>query len=331
MRQITSILMLLIVSVGIAHAQTPVSRNTEEGFELRLTNLLAKAHQPKRTAFSLMPESRVVNVSEPSFTITPMAAGANVAVMGGGTPGRLTKWTGFTSANSFIGDTTIFEDKFGKVGVGTDMPTSKLTVAGTIEAISGGVKFPDGTLQTTAGIAPTDVVRSLNGLKGAVTLAATSPITIVPSGNTLTIAAPNVLTAVAHDATLTGNGTQASPLGVASPLEVRDVTKTLSLADQFITATDIDLANNPVVGPIDASGTRSVRILVVIGTCSPCSNVNVSVESDANTPIDVFSVGAANAVSRVYEIPGTQLRVRVGNATPNASNQLHIIILGRSN
>jgi hypothetical protein len=37
-----------------------------------------------------------------------------------------------------------------KVGIGTDMPGSTLTVAGTIESTSGGIKFPDGTVQTTA-------------------------------------------------------------------------------------------------------------------------------------------------------------------------------------
>ncbi|MDP2815594.1 MAG: hypothetical protein Q8O19_02815 [Rectinemataceae bacterium] len=39
----------------------------------------------------------------------------------------------------------------GNVGIGTLTPTQKLTVAGVIESTSGGVKFPDGTTQTTAG------------------------------------------------------------------------------------------------------------------------------------------------------------------------------------
>src|SRR5207245_6765171 len=38
----------------------------------------------------------------------------------------------------------------GNVGIGTATPASKLTVAGTIESASGGFKFPDGTVQTTA-------------------------------------------------------------------------------------------------------------------------------------------------------------------------------------
>lgn len=38
----------------------------------------------------------------------------------------------------------------GNVGIGTADPTEKLTVAGVVESTSGGFKFPDGTVQTTA-------------------------------------------------------------------------------------------------------------------------------------------------------------------------------------
>jgi hypothetical protein len=76
----------------------------------------------------------------------------------------LAKWTGQTGSNSFIGDTIIFEDKFGNVGIGTDSPTAKLTVAGSIQA-SGG-------------------------------------------------------SSILHGSTLAGDGTAASPLGVAVPLSL---------------------------------------------------------------------------------------------------------------
>src|SRR5262245_61207547 len=66
-----------------------------------------------------------------ALALTP-AAGPNLPVFGGGTLGRVTKWTGFGSS-CLIGDSTIFEDKFGKVGIGTDSPTSQFTVAGFIE------------------------------------------------------------------------------------------------------------------------------------------------------------------------------------------------------
>ena len=125
-----------------------------------------------------LPFKQKSSVKQPA----PAAGGAQAPVVGGGTLGRLTKWTGFTGSNSIIGDTSIFEDKFGRVGVGTDAPTSKLTVQGMIETTMGGLKFPDGSVQTTAAI--------------------------------------NGLSSVFHNATLTGNGTQASPLGVAVPLSL---------------------------------------------------------------------------------------------------------------
>lgn len=78
------------------------------------------------------------------------AAGPNQTVQGGGTIGRLTKWTALTNGVSIIGDSTIFESKFGLVGIGTDTPTSRLTVQGMIETTMGGYKFPDGSVQTTA-------------------------------------------------------------------------------------------------------------------------------------------------------------------------------------
>lgn len=40
----------------------------------------------------------------------------------------------------------------GNVGIGTSSPGSKLTVTGPIESTSGGIKFPDGTTQTTAAL-----------------------------------------------------------------------------------------------------------------------------------------------------------------------------------
>ncbi len=167
------------------------------------------------SAFSFEGHAQELAKKDKSKTITPAAAGS---VTGSGTTGRLSKWSGVSGSNTFtLDDSNIFEDKFGKIGIGTTTPTSLLTVQGMIEITLGGLKFPDGSVQTTA-FNPSQVVRSLNGLTGDVQLAAGANITITPSGNTLTIAAAGALTGVTHDGTLTGNGTPASPLGVAVPL-----------------------------------------------------------------------------------------------------------------
>ena len=111
--------------------------------------------------------------------------------VGGGASGAFGGWFGTQSNHKLFfftgnGQPTMTVDTTGNVGIGTFAPASKLTVTGLIETTAGGLKFPDGTIQTTAGGG--SGVTSLNGLTNNVTLAAGSNITITPSGNTLTIA-----------------------------------------------------------------------------------------------------------------------------------------------
>ena len=57
-----------------------------------------------------------------------------------------------TDWNTAHGSNLLLQPQGGNVGVGLGLntPGSKLTVAGRIETTSGGVKFPDGSVQTTA-------------------------------------------------------------------------------------------------------------------------------------------------------------------------------------
>jgi len=100
-----------------------------------LSTLLARTGKTMRRGFSLQPGS-----GAESATFFPRAVVPSLIVMGSGTVGRLTKWAGLTSSNSSIGDSSIFEDKFGKVGIGTDSPMSKLTLRVSLSQPAGSSK-----------------------------------------------------------------------------------------------------------------------------------------------------------------------------------------------
>lgn len=73
-------------------------------------------------------------------------------------------------------DTTPFLiDGNGNVSIGTTAPGQKLSVNGIIESIAGGVKFPDGTIQTTAAQYPFGGMFSV--LTDGVTCNSTNPYT----------------------------------------------------------------------------------------------------------------------------------------------------------
>jgi hypothetical protein len=88
-----------------------------------------------------------------------------------------------TSGNSFLNG--------GNVGIGTASPDSKLTVAGEVHVTSGGIRFPNGTVQTTA--PTTNGISSINSQTGpAITLAAGTGVNINQANNTITLSATAV-------------------------------------------------------------------------------------------------------------------------------------------
>jgi hypothetical protein len=258
-------------------------------------------------------------------TVAPAAA--SNPVIGSGTPGQITKWLGVDGSNTYsIGDSNITEDKFGKVGIGTRTPTSSLTVRGSIETTLGGFKFPDGTIQTTAGIpfvihdaslmgdgrsatplgialggvntihlansavtgpkiATGTVVRSLNSLSDHVALAGGTNITITPSGNTLTIASPNSLTSVAHNASLAGSGTAASPLGVAN-----QGIGTAELADDAVTVSKV------------ASGQLVTGLNNLTDSVTLAAGPNITITPSGNTLTIAGAAGSSAAYHAVSNV-----------------------------
>ena len=183
------------------------------------------------------------------------------SVTGSGTPGQITKWTGVSGSSTFtIGDSIITEDKFGKLGIGTKTPTSLLTVQGMIETTLGGYKFPDGTVQTTAGISFVTHDASLAGLgtaasplgialsgvqtvhlaNGAVTAPKIANGTVVRSFNGLF---DNLTLAAGTNITITPAG---NTLTIASPNSLTSVAHGSTLTGNGTSGSPLDVANGGI-------------------------------------------------------------------------------------
>jgi hypothetical protein len=92
-----------------------------------------------------VPGLATANTFITSQTITAGSANKGLVVRGSGRQmANLQEW------QDGLGATMAVVSPIGNVGIGTAAPSQKLTVAGTIETTSGGVKFPDSTVQTTA-------------------------------------------------------------------------------------------------------------------------------------------------------------------------------------
>src|SRR5574342_656903 len=89
-------------SINLAQVQETRGANVNSRSQARnslfqFTNLLAQARPQRRAGFALVPALNSVAASGPAFIVTPTASAPNQPVFGGGTGGRLTKWTGFTT------------------------------------------------------------------------------------------------------------------------------------------------------------------------------------------------------------------------------------------
>ncbi len=131
----------------------------------------------------------------------------------------------------------------GTVSIGTTGTGSTLTVGGVIESTVGGIKFPDGSQQTTAGLAT-----------------------------------------VTTNATLTGDGTSTAPLGISSPLLVRDL-------------------DNPAFQPVNFYTTNSnVRYTVPSGKRLVIEHVSGSLTwNDSSAPIRVIVYTSAQSIVVIHE------------------------------
>jgi hypothetical protein len=109
------------------------------------------------------------------------------------TPGGVANYISLFSNKNTIVKSGIVQ-KSGNVGIGTTTPSSPLTVNGTIQSLSGGFKFPDGSVQSSAGLASVSHDYTMAGLgtsASPLTLANPLSITATSSETPLQVSNPN--------------------------------------------------------------------------------------------------------------------------------------------
>ncbi len=120
------------------------------GLTVNTTYLCAQtAGKQKQASETKASETEVASKKGEGGTVTI------AAVNGGGAAGHIARWL---DSNTL--ETSIISQENSKIGIGTTSPTSKLTVNGRVESLSGGFRFPDDSTQTTAFKIPLFIVDS---------------------------------------------------------------------------------------------------------------------------------------------------------------------------
>ena len=118
-----------------------------------------------------------------------------------------------------------------------------------------------------------------------------------------------------------------------------DKTKLL-LGPEFV---EVEGVNERVheIFPIDVRNYKTVRLIVQVGSCGPCSIVRVTVWADDSSDefdyllIDSFLVdepgGNGHFATRTYDVPGQRLKLSFHNAEVGFHNQAAVMVFGRAN
>ncbi len=179
--------------------------------------------------------------------------------------------------------------------------------------------FRDSLLGTSGGTAG---VTSLDGLAGALTLKAGNGISITPSGSSISIAytgggGAGGITSVTHDASLAGNGTGASPLGIANGQLVRSVNglhDNLTLAagpNVTITPNGSTITIASSAGGGGSGGVTSLNGETGAVTLAAGSNVTITPSgssltiASASAGLTLPYFGSANAGGTAFEVQNT--------------------------
>lgn len=205
------------------------------------------------------------------------------------------------SGNLNVDSNTLYVDAANnRVGVGTATPGYPLSVAGVIQSTTGGIRYPDGTTQTTAATGTVTSITAGTGLTGGTitgsgTIALSSPVAVANGGTGATIAStalsnlggvPTTRTVTAGTG-LTGGGALSSDI----TLNVG----TIAVANGGTGATTASSAqtnlNVPSRTGAGASGTWGISVTGSAATWTTARTISLSGDVTGSASVD----GSANA------------------------------------
>jgi hypothetical protein len=186
----------------------------------------------------------------------------------------------------------------------------------------------------TAGkIASGQVLKTLNGFTDFVTLQTDANLQLTTeavlgptaNGGIFTISAPNMLTQVAHDASLSGNGTSASPLSVASGAAAPTQTP-VAFNTQFV-VTDGQTGCAPGSGTVGTSNVCAATYVVPQGKRLVIQQVAVYIEDQSSAQLaQAFLVIDGDVINHSLPIVLTK-QAPIGLVTGFAGSQQVTIYL----
>jgi hypothetical protein len=225
--------------------------------------------------------------------------GIEGSAAGGYFPGSVPYSTVIYSPNqpiqSIIGSAARMTVSTTGVGIGTSAPTSPLTVAGTVESISGGFKFPDASVQTAAGVTGVNASAGITGSIGSGLLTLTGDTTYLQKRVAGTCATGSAMATVNADGTVTcqtvtgGGGSLSLPYansGADNPPTTQGVFKITDTTNgPPTTGTTPD--PNTVPGAIVGVGTGTGITAGVIGKATQSGGLGVVALSTASVGMEV--------------------------------------------
>jgi hypothetical protein len=116
------------------------------------------------------------------------------------------------------------------------------------------------------------------------------------------------------------------PLPVTGDIHITNLSNPVTsvLLDQLVSG--ITFGASRTIGPFDISGESAIRINLNRLACTGCGPIEAVVFSSTNSILEIITLPATfstpQAVSRLYEMPGTSLRVVLRNpdSAPSSSD-----------